>query len=132
MRIPLLALVALTEDIPSHRLTRGQIDTVVEHLKRDRERALLVDSPMSAGRRTPWSQCAPSICWSSPGYRSGLASRPSPNLQRRILGRHHLPLAISHHHTHRITSNLHVKARFDLDPRTKPFFQRFVFKFQSQ
>jgi hypothetical protein len=43
MRIPLLALVALTEDIPSHRQTRGQIDTVVEHLKRDRERALLVE-----------------------------------------------------------------------------------------
>jgi hypothetical protein len=30
MRIPLLALVALTEDLPDHRLTRGQIGTVVE------------------------------------------------------------------------------------------------------
>jgi hypothetical protein len=43
MRIPLLALVALTEDLPDHRLTRGQIGTVVEHLERDEERALLVE-----------------------------------------------------------------------------------------
>ena len=43
MRIPLLALVALTEDLPDHRLTRGQIGTVVEHLERDGDRALLVE-----------------------------------------------------------------------------------------
>jgi hypothetical protein len=43
MRIPLLALVALTEDLPDHRLTRGQIGTVVEQLERDGERALLVE-----------------------------------------------------------------------------------------
>ena len=30
--IPLLAVVALTEDLPQHNLTRGQIGTVVEHL----------------------------------------------------------------------------------------------------
>ena len=43
MSIPLLALVALTEDLPNHRLTRGQIGTVVEHLERDADRALLVE-----------------------------------------------------------------------------------------
>jgi len=41
--IPLLASVALVEDLPSHKLTRGQIGTVVEHLERDGERALLVE-----------------------------------------------------------------------------------------
>jgi hypothetical protein len=43
MNIPLLALVALTEDLPDHRLTRGQIGTVVEHLERDGYGALLVE-----------------------------------------------------------------------------------------
>jgi len=43
MRIPLLALVALTEDLPNERLTRGQIGTVVEYLERDGNRALLVE-----------------------------------------------------------------------------------------
>jgi hypothetical protein len=43
MTIPLLALVALTEDLPDHRLTRGQIGSVVEHLERDGDRALLVE-----------------------------------------------------------------------------------------
>lgn len=43
MRIPLLALVALTEDLPDERLTRGQIGTVVENLERDGKRALLVE-----------------------------------------------------------------------------------------
>ena len=43
MTIPLLAFVALTEDLPDHRLTRGQIGSVVEHLERDGERALLVE-----------------------------------------------------------------------------------------
>ncbi|SPF42302.1 conserved hypothetical protein [Candidatus Sulfopaludibacter sp. SbA4] len=41
--IPLLTLVALTEDLPDHRLTRGQIGTVVEHLEREGEHALLVE-----------------------------------------------------------------------------------------
>lgn len=41
--IPVLAVVALTEDLPEHKLTRGQIGTVVEHLERDGERALLVE-----------------------------------------------------------------------------------------
>ena len=41
--IPLLAPVALTEDLPEHKLTRGQIGTVVEHLERDGEDALLVE-----------------------------------------------------------------------------------------
>jgi hypothetical protein len=43
MRIPLLALVALTEDLPDDGLTRGQLGTVVEHLERDGDRALLVE-----------------------------------------------------------------------------------------
>lgn len=41
--IPLLASVALTEDLPAHKLTRGQIGTVVERLGRDNEQALLVE-----------------------------------------------------------------------------------------
>jgi len=41
--IPLLALVALTEDLPDYKLTRGQIGTVVEHLERNGEPALLVE-----------------------------------------------------------------------------------------
>jgi len=43
MKVPLLALVALTEDLPDHRLTRGQIGTVVDHLERDGDLALLVE-----------------------------------------------------------------------------------------
>lgn len=35
--------MALTEDVPAHRLTRGQIGTVVEHLERDGDRALMVE-----------------------------------------------------------------------------------------
>ena len=31
-KVKLLDVVALTEDIPSHKLTRGQVGTVVEHL----------------------------------------------------------------------------------------------------
>lgn len=41
--IPLLAPVALTVDIPDHKLTRGQIGTVVEHLEWEGEHALLVE-----------------------------------------------------------------------------------------
>jgi hypothetical protein len=50
MRVPLLALVALAEDLPDERLTRGQIGTVVEHLERDGERALLVEFSDEQGR----------------------------------------------------------------------------------
>lgn len=50
MRIPLLALVALTEDLPDVRLTRGQIGTVVEHLERDGDRALLVEFSNEQGQ----------------------------------------------------------------------------------
>lgn len=35
--------MALTEDVPAHRLTRGQIGAVVEHLERDGDRALMVE-----------------------------------------------------------------------------------------
>lgn len=41
--IPLLAPVALIEDLPGHKLTRGQIGTVVEYLPSEREPALLVE-----------------------------------------------------------------------------------------
>jgi Domain of unknown function (DUF4926) len=41
--IPLLTTVALTEDVPEQKLTRGQIGTVVEYLERQGERALLVE-----------------------------------------------------------------------------------------
>lgn len=42
-RIPLLSLVALTEDLSGRNLTKGQIGTVVEYLERDGEEALLVE-----------------------------------------------------------------------------------------
>lgn len=42
-QIPLLSPVALMEDLPEHKLTRGQIGTVVELLARDQKRALLVE-----------------------------------------------------------------------------------------
>jgi hypothetical protein len=48
--IPLLASVALTEDIPERGLTRGQIGTVVEHLERAGDRALLVEFSDEQGR----------------------------------------------------------------------------------
>ena len=41
--MPLLAVVALTEDLPEQGLTRGQIGTVVEFLERDGGHALLVE-----------------------------------------------------------------------------------------
>ncbi|HXP87678.1 MAG TPA: DUF4926 domain-containing protein [Bryobacteraceae bacterium] len=41
--IPLLAVVALTEDLPGQGLTRGRLGTVVEHLDRGGEQALLVE-----------------------------------------------------------------------------------------
>lgn len=48
--IPLLAPVALIQDLPAHKLTRGQIGTVVEYLKRDKDRALLVEFSDDQGR----------------------------------------------------------------------------------
>jgi len=42
-QVPLLAVVALLEDLPASKLTRGQIGTVVEHLDRAGEHALLVE-----------------------------------------------------------------------------------------
>jgi hypothetical protein len=41
--IPILSLVALPEDLPEYRLSRGQMGTVVEELERDGEAALLVE-----------------------------------------------------------------------------------------
>jgi len=41
--IPLLAVVALIQDLPDQQLTRGQIGTVVEYLERTGEEALLVE-----------------------------------------------------------------------------------------
>jgi Domain of unknown function (DUF4926) len=41
--IPVLAVAALNEDLVEQKLTRGQIGTVVEHLERDGEHALLVE-----------------------------------------------------------------------------------------
>lgn len=42
-RIALLSPIALIEDLPSEKLTKGQIGTVVECLDRDGEEALLVE-----------------------------------------------------------------------------------------
>ena len=42
-RIPLLSLIALTDDLPDRKLTRGQIGTVVEYLDQGKEEALLVE-----------------------------------------------------------------------------------------
>jgi len=50
MPIPILAVVALLEDLPDRGLTRGQIGTVVEHLERDSEQALLVEFSDEQGR----------------------------------------------------------------------------------
>jgi hypothetical protein len=36
-QVALLASVALIEDVPGHKLTTGQIGTVVEHLEHDGE-----------------------------------------------------------------------------------------------
>ena len=36
-------MVALTEDVPEHGLTRGEVGTVVEYLEHEGERALLVE-----------------------------------------------------------------------------------------
>ena len=49
-RIPLLSSVALIEDVAGHKLTKGQIGTVVEYLERGEEQALLVEFADSQGR----------------------------------------------------------------------------------
>jgi hypothetical protein len=49
-RIPLLSLVALIDDLPGQKLTRGQIGTVVEHLDQGAEEALLVEFADDQGR----------------------------------------------------------------------------------
>ena len=49
-RIALLSLVALTDDLPHQKLTRGQIGTVVEHLDGGGEEALLVEFSDEQGR----------------------------------------------------------------------------------
>jgi hypothetical protein len=43
MNLPLLSVVALLADVPEQGLTRGQIGTVVELLRRGDEEALLVE-----------------------------------------------------------------------------------------
>jgi hypothetical protein len=43
MNIPVSTPVALLTDVPEQGLTRGQVGTVVEQLRRDREEALLVE-----------------------------------------------------------------------------------------
>ena len=48
---PLLAVVALTEDLPGEGLTRGQIGTVFESLEREGEHALLVEFSDEDGQR---------------------------------------------------------------------------------
>jgi Domain of unknown function (DUF4926) len=40
---PMLATVALLEDIPQHDLTRGEMGTVVEHLAAGNKQAVLVE-----------------------------------------------------------------------------------------
>ncbi|MDQ2945821.1 MAG: DUF4926 domain-containing protein [Acidobacteriota bacterium] len=49
-RVALLSSVALIEDLPGHSLTKGQIGTVVEHLERNGEEALLVEFADDQGR----------------------------------------------------------------------------------
>jgi len=55
--IPLLSMVALTEDVPDHNLTRGQMGTVVECLDHDAEQALIVEFSDQNGQTIaliPW------------------------------------------------------------------------------
>ena len=49
MDIPVTSPVALLTDVPEKRLTRGQIGTVIESLRRDSEEALLVEFSDSDG-----------------------------------------------------------------------------------
>jgi hypothetical protein len=48
--VALLSPVALVEDVPEHRLTKGQIGTVVEILQREGEYALLVEFSDETGQ----------------------------------------------------------------------------------
>ena len=48
--IPLLTPVALVSDLPEHRLTHGQMGTVVEYLQAGDEEALLVEFSDNDGR----------------------------------------------------------------------------------
>jgi len=48
--LPLLSMVAVTEDLSDRGLTRGQIGTVVEHLERDGDLAILVEFSDTEGR----------------------------------------------------------------------------------
>ena len=57
---PVLTPVALLADVPEHGLTRGQIGTVIERLKRDGKRRCWSSSPTATDRPTPRQFCAPS------------------------------------------------------------------------
>lgn len=57
--IPVLSTVALIEDVPASNLTRGQIGTVVEHLHRGAESALLVEFADEDGRAYAITPIAP-------------------------------------------------------------------------
>ncbi len=60
MPVPLLAPVALIEDLPDHKLTRGQIGTVVEYLDHDGERAMLIEFSDDQGRTIAIAELQPS------------------------------------------------------------------------
>ena len=49
-RFALLSSVALLEDVPVRKLTKGQIGTVVEYLEREGEEALLLEFSDDQGR----------------------------------------------------------------------------------
>jgi hypothetical protein len=51
--IPLLSMVAVVEDVPEHKLTRGQMGTVVEDLGHGPEGALFVE--FSDQREKPYA-----------------------------------------------------------------------------
>ncbi len=60
MSIPLLSPVALIEDLPDQKLTRGQIGTVVEYLSHDVEHAMLVEFSDDQGRTIAIAELQPS------------------------------------------------------------------------
>jgi hypothetical protein len=57
--IPLLAGVALAEDIPAQRLTRGQRGTVVEILGTEAEPVYLVEFPDKSGQACAFAEVRP-------------------------------------------------------------------------
>ena len=57
--IPLLSVVALVADVPSHQLTRGQIGTVVERLESEGEQALLVEFSDEEGEAYAMAELVP-------------------------------------------------------------------------